>query len=536
MTSTPSSGGSPAPSPANIAPAPQLLAIKPTPTLKMASIAPNAVVPVKTLGPHREWVLPPRPKPGRKPATDTPPTKRKAQNRAAQRAFRERRAARVGELEEQLKETEEQRQRREQEMRDQIDGQNAEILRLEAEVKRFSDETKAWHDRYIELEKVTNTERRDKEAALVELSYLRYGARSVGTDAVPLPPRRQPKATIKDAPARMDVSSVTEPLGCGSCSSVGDCACTQTALEITVAGCGKCSHGNDCECLEESLRSLPNESSELKRSLSPDQTSHDKKRPKHSLEQPGPLEVDFTSMFSSKPSSLQSRPSQETVMAYNASLRAGGDSCGFCDGNTFCLCAEAAAAQSANPTLERENEIRLAPLLHEVTPPPSETDVTISDTPSMKLPSLHPNHRMHHAVKPPTLAPIEDSCARGPGSCRQCQEDPKSGLFCRSLAAMRSSGSPVDSGCCGGAGSGGGCCKSTELSLPAATEPSLSCAETYKTLASHRNFDQASDELGNWLPKLHAVAPKYPGRGPVDIEAASVMNVIKYFDVRFGRD
>lgn len=46
----------------------------------------------------RDWSVPSRPKPGRKPAIDTPPTKRKAQNRAAQRAFRQRRAAEVGDL------------------------------------------------------------------------------------------------------------------------------------------------------------------------------------------------------------------------------------------------------------------------------------------------------------------------------------------------------------------------------------------------------------------------------------------------------
>ncbi|CAK9435596.1 uncharacterized protein LODBEIA_P03230 [Lodderomyces beijingensis] len=52
----------------------------------------------------KEWVLPPRPKPGRKPSVDTPASKRKAQNRAAQRAFRERRATRVQELEQKLME------------------------------------------------------------------------------------------------------------------------------------------------------------------------------------------------------------------------------------------------------------------------------------------------------------------------------------------------------------------------------------------------------------------------------------------------
>lgn len=50
----------------------------------------------------KTWVLPPRTKPGRKPSLDTPTTKRKAQNRAAQRAFRERKASKIHELEESL--------------------------------------------------------------------------------------------------------------------------------------------------------------------------------------------------------------------------------------------------------------------------------------------------------------------------------------------------------------------------------------------------------------------------------------------------
>lgn len=50
----------------------------------------------------KKYQLPPRPKPGRKPTTQPPQTKRKAQNREAQRAYRERRANRVQELEEKL--------------------------------------------------------------------------------------------------------------------------------------------------------------------------------------------------------------------------------------------------------------------------------------------------------------------------------------------------------------------------------------------------------------------------------------------------
>src|SRR5271155_2492253 len=84
------------------------LCIKPSPS--PASPPPNSVTTPSSLT-TKEWVIPPRPKPGRKPATDIPPTKRKAQNRAAQRAFRERRAARVGELEEQMKLVEDEHER-----------------------------------------------------------------------------------------------------------------------------------------------------------------------------------------------------------------------------------------------------------------------------------------------------------------------------------------------------------------------------------------------------------------------------------------
>lgn len=50
-------------------------------------------IPMLSISTSKKWVLPPRPKPGRKPSQDPPAVKRKAQNRAAQKAYRERRAA-----------------------------------------------------------------------------------------------------------------------------------------------------------------------------------------------------------------------------------------------------------------------------------------------------------------------------------------------------------------------------------------------------------------------------------------------------------
>ena len=187
--------------------------------------------PPMTLGPRKEWVIPPRPKPGRKPATDTPPTKRKAQNRAAQRAFRERRAARVGELEEQLKETEEERLKREAMMKAELDEAKAHITKIEKDLRRASDDSQLFHSRAIRAEDMVERVNKEVDALKVEIAYLRNGAKASGTDAVALPPRRRrnpPRSTKQQQQqqqSRPPISRNTSqdvkphPSGCGTCSS-----------------------------------------------------------------------------------------------------------------------------------------------------------------------------------------------------------------------------------------------------------------------------------------------------------------------------
>ncbi|RDL36468.1 uncharacterized protein BP5553_05820 [Venustampulla echinocandica] len=531
--STPSAAGSPAP--ISLAPAPQTLAMKHANaninTSNMPALASTSALPTPPIITSKEWIIPPRPKPGRKPATDTPPTKRKAQNRAAQRAFRERRAARVGELEELLEETKEEQQKREGDLK-------AKVSRLEADLGRFNSELQSWKFRCETLDRIADYERREKEAALAELSYIRNGARTTGTDAVPLPPRR-PRHTQQKAPDIHQPSQYSSPIapedtsiGCGNCTSTSRCACVEEAIVIS-SGCGRCSANTHCECLEETINStevsLP-APADLKRSHSPAIDDPAEKRQRQS-EPSTPLEIDFTSFFSAK------RTSQQTDLSHQStihSIRPLAESCGFCEEGTYCVCAEAAAAASA--ALEQEHENRLPPLLNEVTPPPSDSD---AEGRGPKLPSFQ-SIQMQRTVA--GAAPA-NSCVNGPGTCQQCQSDPKSGLFCRSLAAMRSSSTPgsasgIPDGCCGGAGKSGGCCKSLPAAAP--SEPSqppplLSCADTYKTLSTHKNFDQASDELSTWLGKLHAAPHDHPGRAPMEVEAASVMGVLKLFDRRFGR-
>lgn len=549
MSSMPSSAASPA----NIAPTPTL-AMKTSDADNMASTSLDATMPLSGIGPTKNWVIPPRPKPGRKPATDTPPTKRKAQNRAAQRAFRERRAARVGELEEQLKETEEERQKRESAMRSQIAIQSAKISKLEEDVQRFSEEAATWRNRYFEQQRSLELEKGEKDAALMELAYLRNGSRATGTNAVPLPPRRQQNSQ-KNQTAHIPqdeppVSLVSEPLGCGGCTATSSCACIETVMSIATSSCGKCTVGSHCECLDETLKGANLDNvleNDLKRPSSTGPISDDIKRPRFSIEQTPQQEMDFTQFSQMRPLLMRDGSSQDNMVT--SSTRAPAESCGFCAEGTYCACAEVAGAP--NSVIEMDHENRLAPLLIEVTPPPSDTDVNSPDTHGFKLPPLHPNHRIHHPLQSgldhvsviPNLRDIsarkvhsaQDSAPKGPGSCKQCQEDPISGLFCRSLAAMRASNSSTSqepNDCCGGLNAAdGGCCKNRD----SGSALTLSCADTYKTLAVHRNFDQASDNIDEWLPKLHTSLPRQTGRAPLDIEAASVMNVLKYFDIRFGR-
>ncbi|KAJ9639937.1 hypothetical protein H2199_006170 [Coniosporium tulheliwenetii] len=87
---------------------PSLLPASVTPYHYVSPITSGPTTPMGTAGPMNAAVtIPPRPKPGRKPATDDPPSKRKAQNREAQRAFRERRAKRVEDMEKEIRDLKE---------------------------------------------------------------------------------------------------------------------------------------------------------------------------------------------------------------------------------------------------------------------------------------------------------------------------------------------------------------------------------------------------------------------------------------------
>lgn len=489
---TPAMAGTPAMS---LAPAPAL-ACKPSVAPSPGPGTPGSIT-------SKEWVIPPRPKPGRKPATDTPPTKRKAQNRAAQRAFRERRAARVSELEEQMKEIEDSHDI-------EVASLQQKIGNLSGEVGQCREEMNWWRDRCHALEKEVSIERSAKETLVKEfrssLSSASPNKANPIPESVPLPPRKTRSSRMEDVrptnPERSQEHEQNVPLGCNNCSN---------------------SH---CQCIEDAF-GMPIDTHE---------SSHASRHPPHGVGSPGngnrdpdikadpeEMEIDFTAQFSGAPAQSQEEASSPPV-----------DPCGFCQDGTPCICAEMAAQEQQHSRTLDTN--RLAPIqsLSQFTPPPSEGDA-------------------RSEVTLPPIGQATNPCANGPGTCAQCLADPRSTLFCKTLAASRSASGTPSGGCCGGAGKDGGCCKSTAPTRknaalpprPPATKPTspseltLSCADAFTTLSRHPNFNRASDSLSSWLPKLHTLpnprdlAPP-DSRAAMEVEAASVMGVLRYFDRRFA--
>lgn len=322
---------------------------------------------------NKEWVLPPKPKPGRKPAVDTPPTKRKAQNRKAQRSFRERKAAKVNELEDKIKANEEESQKEQEKLLDRV-------KRLEHSLEDCSQKLIYWQGKYSEVEDAYERERHLRQTAEMEVEMLRKGMTS-GVEAVALPQKRPVHNGYMAEPAP------------GISNSTPD-------IELSAMGCGNCTAETRCECIEEAFK-MDNvvaepDVSTFKRPHSP---QFDPGNKRHQLSNPDTSsEIDFTAQFSTR------RPPPFTTSASNSSSVAATalpDRCGFCSDGTACLCADLAK--------ERPDRSVRPPASTLPTPPESG----------------------------PINSSASNPCINGPGSCAQCRSNPTSTLFCKSLAATK---------------------------------------------------------------------------------------------------
>ena len=423
-----------------------------------------------TISLNKTWVLPPKPKPGRKPAVDTPPTKRKAQNREAQRAFRERRAAKVGELEEEMKKMEEEHMEEQNAMKERI-------KQLERNVQNYGEMIDTWRCKFDEMQMAYEQEKRLKQQASSEADTLRR-AFSTDTAAIPLPTRTS--KALDSSEEQQQQSNRKSPLNQNTHN-------TADLADLDV-GCGKCNMETRCQCIEEAFE-LSNVAEDaihepFKRPPSNLLPNTDIKRVRRGPDAYENTEIDFTAQFStSRPPNLVS--SSSTASSSIPATAPQPDPCGFCSDGTLCICAEMAKENSHQNFLDQQT---------------SESQSTENS----------------------------NSCPNGPGTCAQCLSNPTSTMFCKSVASYRSSTSKNDKKQTNGVSS----------SANSSDQPRLTCADAFTTLSRHPGFSAATDELNTWVPQLTALPklPAAPERTAFDIEAASVMSVLKLFDRRFGAD
>lgn len=181
----------------------------------------------------RSYTIPPRPKPGRKPATDEPASKRKAQNRESQRAFRARKAAKVQELTEQVEVVE---QRHRNELNQKIaenDHLQKEIRDLLEQNKVMSRELAYWKEHFGRLE----------DTYRAATTYQQGQPHPMNGQAIMFQMNAYSDSR-HDSPLRTPISSHahgtpnSEALGCGNCKP-DDCACmNEIANDMTFQGQG----------------------------------------------------------------------------------------------------------------------------------------------------------------------------------------------------------------------------------------------------------------------------------------------------------
>lgn len=546
-----------------IAPRTALSALSPGAASSPESSSPG----ITTIATSREWVLPPRPKPGRKPSIDTPASKRKAQNRAAQRAFRERRATRVQELEEKLLEVEKDKEVKEVGLVNTINKlkfenqfliKSLDQLRLEFQSFRSTMSAAPSPAEAPSPPSVHHAYKAELNQSAQQLldfakllpahvsaspALLLYSVQQILpaplTDSPPallmfrsvLPKSRSTTQITPLSQKPSPAKPAADELDCGICLK-DQCLCADVGLK------GKQESTRQHNHLSTYLQHHNLEVSfELFTPM--EAVSLGKKR------MSGPKEMDFTSGFKKMPDLKRLRKSApKPGMLGHFDENSPVENCGFCSDDTPCVCREAAKeAALLNQSLQTgvpEAHDTSAPMLL----PPIQ--VKLEAMAKAPLPVMHPGPSLEireftnmtqGAV--PTVVREEEKpeeeeksgCTGNPGTCLQCQLDPMSTLFCTTVASKaaletkvkkplprtpsaQSLPSFVRSG-------------PNSVSTPGLETPILGdngifipCADAYKTLSRHKKFDSVD---------FLSLVGRLTTRGML-VEVQSVANVIRELD------
>ncbi|KAK6457596.1 jun-like transcription factor [Scheffersomyces xylosifermentans] len=630
--SPPSSGPSPRPftnsgaSPASASSPPRSVAL-----------APNNVTQIIT---SKEWVLPPRPKPGRKPSVDTPASKRKAQNRAAQRAFRERRATRVQELEQKLMEVEKEKEVKEMALVNTINKLKVENQFLLKNIEQLRNDVQNIKNNQSQTQ---STSVKGQSAHQIKSSFSLGGDASANASPANLS-SSSPASTaysvqqISPAPSadsppgyahthnnhqhrhshskQSATSSNLTPL---SSNTTPDKPVVQQNSDTSNFDCGVCLK-DDCLCESVGLKTpatrtkaevkSDNDIAQITKALEETINSFkpmaavslaSKKRKVSSVAQ-DEQEIDFTEVYTTKSKpmpdlkklkksssdEIKTSNSLENSAAFNEDSPV--ENCGFCSYDTPCVCREAAKeAALLNSTLHQQSVEDIDELEDELsaankTLPPLQ--LNSNNFRKSSLPVMHPGPSVEIReitnLTPGAVPTVVTSTRRGnsenassssfssvnttnsnenknknkdssectgnPGTCRQCQMDPLSTLFCTTVANKEqtetsgnsSTPQPILSRNNSKASlpsmvvpnltnpsTPGGPQSGTRASTPAPggstnTGMFIPCADAYKTLSRHKKFDSVD---------FSTLVGKLTTRG-MQVEVQSVANVLRELDRR----
>ncbi|KAF1967277.1 hypothetical protein BU23DRAFT_292826 [Bimuria novae-zelandiae CBS 107.79] len=290
-------------------------AIIPTPNASFTPIttaAPPVGASPLSAGPtSSNYVVPPRPKPGRKPATDEPASKRKAQNRESQRAFRARKAAKIQEMQEQADTTNRKHREELNEMLSEKHRLLADLSSVQGQLEEARQALeRATKERDYWKERSTHMDAQLVQTRLRETSY-------------PLNPYNEQQPVYfpqPHSPTRSfmgSFSGYSSPksmnMGCGSCKPGGECAC------ITEF----CQTPNPFTAPVPTIQAPPRKASTPMKAMS-----------FQNLDPFADREIDFTAQFSSK------RRQEPAVSLMGQGSSESDAKCGFCTDGSNCLCRD----------------------------------------------------------------------------------------------------------------------------------------------------------------------------------------------------
>ncbi|KAF9015241.1 hypothetical protein BDQ17DRAFT_1340727 [Cyathus striatus] len=348
----------------------------------MTSLSPTPPPTTLWATPSKEWVIQPRPKPGRKLKKDPSPVKdapevdakvRRVQNRAAQRAFRERKQSQLAELQARIQSYEQ--------------GEIERNVALQSIAKRLKDENEQLRrENQLLKEKMESIEKERQSIQENEKKRARYSSPSVHPDSTLFPAKKKTKLDNDSPPSSSSFSQLPfSYIPSPSMASTPD------------------SNGSS-----DTFSPLPYDP------------------------QPESPQASFNNLINFSATSIK-----PTDVDANNSFVA--FSCGFCNEDTPCVCREIALQHAAD-------RATLATFKSEDHPRERPTAEVSSDSILENLPPYQPPVPLRRKsrssnisifpTQPASSAPSSGkvaTCSGDPSNCLACADDPFGKAFCSAI-------------------------------------------------------------------------------------------------------